>query len=233
MSRSNWAQNCAKNPFSACNPEMWHHLPTVWNRKRGFAQEVQNKPTFPSASQVRFPQGNYCSRRNWICSTTAVFWESLQAFFRFSISPTSCCYKNHCLKVCFQILEWKGIANEVSPLNWEQKRCDAKLIPVFMDLPPAPDELLKMIRWSCQTVWGACAGNTIWNVLPLAAIAKGQPVQTLIPSSMRTRMKKKMINCNCVILSLPISVIITYRCKNIFKLDVIPWFGHYLWNHSS
>ena len=51
----------------------------------------------------------------------------------------------------YQILEWKGCAIEVSPLYWGWKRSDGKLMPVLTDLPPAPDELLKMIRCNCRT----------------------------------------------------------------------------------
>ena len=68
-----------------------------------------------------------------------------------ALPPTSAAAKYHCLRVYFQILEWKGCANKVSPLDWGWKRSDGKLMPVLTDLPPAPDELLKMIRCNCRT----------------------------------------------------------------------------------
>ena len=34
-----------------------------------------------------------------------------------------------------------------------------------------------VIAKQIATVWGACARITIWNILQLAATAKGQPVQ--------------------------------------------------------
>ena len=68
-----------------------------------------------------------------------------------ALPPTTANTKYHCLKVYFQILEWKGCTNEVIPLDWGWKRCDGKLMPVLTNLPLAPDELLKMIRCNCQT----------------------------------------------------------------------------------
>ena len=37
----------------------------------------------------------------------------------------------HCPRVCFPILEWRGFANEVSPLDRVWKRSDGKLMPVL------------------------------------------------------------------------------------------------------
>ena len=56
--------------------------------------------------------------------STSTFFVSPQAQ-----PPTSAAAKYHCLRVYFQILEWKGCANEVSPLDWGWKRSNGKLMP--------------------------------------------------------------------------------------------------------
>ena len=62
-----------------------------------------------------------------------------------TLPPTSAAANFHSLRVYFQILEWKGSGDEISPLEWGWKKSDGKLMPVLTDLPPAPDELMKMI----------------------------------------------------------------------------------------
>ena len=68
-----------------------------------------------------------------------------------TLPTTSAAAKYHRLRVYFQILEWKGSGDKISPLEWGWKKSDGKLMPVLTDLPPAPDELLKMIRCNCHT----------------------------------------------------------------------------------
>ena len=68
-----------------------------------------------------------------------------------TLPPTSAAAKYHSLRVYFQILEWKGSGDKIRPLDWGWKKSDGKLMPVLTDLPPAPDELLKMIRCNCHT----------------------------------------------------------------------------------
>ena len=68
-----------------------------------------------------------------------------------TLPPTSAAAKYHSLRVYFQILEWKGSGDKISPLEWRWKKSDGKLMPVLIDLPPAPDELLKMMRCNCHT----------------------------------------------------------------------------------
>ena len=68
-----------------------------------------------------------------------------------TLPPTSAAAKYHSFRVYFQIQEWKGVASEMQPTAWGWKDYDGKLMPVLTDLPPAPDELLKMIRCNCHT----------------------------------------------------------------------------------
>ncbi|KAG1690300.1 hypothetical protein GQR58_007643 [Nymphon striatum] len=69
-----------------------------------------------------------------------------------SLRPTSAAAKHHSLRVYYQVQQWKGIAaNELRPCDWGWQKSSSGLVPVQTDLPPAPKELLKMIRCNCQT----------------------------------------------------------------------------------
>ncbi|XP_065915240.1 uncharacterized protein [Dysidea avara] len=68
-----------------------------------------------------------------------------------TLPPTSAAAKYHSLRVYLQIQEWKGCGREFQPLEWGWKKCDGTLMPLFTDLPPAPDDLLKIIRCNCHT----------------------------------------------------------------------------------
>ncbi|KAG1688585.1 hypothetical protein GQR58_008038 [Nymphon striatum] len=69
-----------------------------------------------------------------------------------SLPPTSAAAKHHSLRVYYQVQQWKGIAaNELRPCDWGWQKSSSGLVPVQTDLPPAPKELLKMIRCNCQT----------------------------------------------------------------------------------
>ena len=67
-----------------------------------------------------------------------------------TLPPTSAAAKYHSLRVYYQIQEWKGCSAEMQPLEWGWKKVEGKLMPVLTDLPPAPDELLKIIRCNCH-----------------------------------------------------------------------------------
>ena len=68
-----------------------------------------------------------------------------------TLPPTSAAAKYHSLRVYFQILGWKGHSSEMNPLEWGWKKSDEKFMPLHTDLPPAPSEILKIIRCNCQT----------------------------------------------------------------------------------
>jgi len=67
------------------------------------------------------------------------------------LPPTSAAAKYHSLHVYLQVQKWKGCSAEVQPLEWGWKMSEGKQMPVLTDLPPAPDELLKIIRCNCHT----------------------------------------------------------------------------------
>ena len=69
-----------------------------------------------------------------------------------SLPPTSAAAKHHSLRVYYQVQQWKGnAADELRPDDWGWRESSGGLVPVQTDLPPAPQQLLKMIRCNCQT----------------------------------------------------------------------------------
>lgn len=68
-----------------------------------------------------------------------------------SLPPTSAAAKYHSLRVYFQVQQWKGSGDELLPVEWGWRESDGGLMPVLTDLPPAPDELLRVIRCNCQS----------------------------------------------------------------------------------
>ena len=188
------------------------------------------------------PQKIFAAGETGFTALQVVYWEFLQAFLVSpqALPPTTVGTKYHCLKVYFQILEWKGCTNEVSPVDWGWKRCDGKLMPVLTNLPPAPDELLKMIWSNCQTdcysMRCTCRKYNL-KCSPACSNCNGSACVNLytflIEGKDEGHVENDELYITVLSLSLPISLIITYHCKNAFKLDVIPWFGHYLWNHNS
>ena len=68
-----------------------------------------------------------------------------------SLPPTSSAAKYHSLRVYYQISQWKSSRDGLKPEDWVWRRSEGRLIPIQMDLPPAPAELLKVIRCNCQT----------------------------------------------------------------------------------
>ena len=67
-----------------------------------------------------------------------------------TLPPTSATSKYHSLRVYLQIQDWKG-NTQLDPLKWGWKLVDGKLVALLTDLPPAPKELLEIIRCKCKT----------------------------------------------------------------------------------
>ncbi len=72
-----------------------------------------------------------------------------------TLPPTSAAAKYHSLRVYLQIqhLQWKG--HELQPEEWGWRVCEGGLMPMHTDLPPASDELQRIIRCNCQTDCGS------------------------------------------------------------------------------
>ena len=69
-----------------------------------------------------------------------------------SLPPPSAAAKYHSLRAYFQVQQWKGSGeDELQPEQWGWKETEGGLMPIHTDLPPAPDELLRVIRHNCQS----------------------------------------------------------------------------------
>jgi len=67
-----------------------------------------------------------------------------------TIPPTSAAMKFHSLRVYHQVQVWKG-RRDILPENWGWKVVNGKLAAVQTDKPPAPENLLKVIRCKCKS----------------------------------------------------------------------------------
>ena len=65
--------------------------------------------------------------------------------------PTSAAAKFHNYRVFLQTYQWKTLDCNLPPELWGWTKSDAGLSPTMTDLPPAPDDLLKIIRCNCLT----------------------------------------------------------------------------------
>lgn len=66
------------------------------------------------------------------------------------LPPTSVAAKYHSLRVYLQVQEWKGSLQRLNPINWGWQKCDEGFLPIQTTLPPAPENLLKVIKCNCH-----------------------------------------------------------------------------------
>ena len=67
-----------------------------------------------------------------------------------NLPPTSAAAKFHSYRVFLQINQWKNSDCNMMPESWGWPRTESGLIPILTDQPPAPEELLKIIRCNCS-----------------------------------------------------------------------------------
>ena len=69
------------------------------------------------------------------------------------LPPTSAAAKFHSFRAYYQIQEWAclGIDGRLMPEEWGWHLQQGQLLPIQTDLPPAPEELLNVIRCGCTT----------------------------------------------------------------------------------
>ena len=65
------------------------------------------------------------------------------------LPPTAAASKFHSFRVFNQICQWKG--SVMLPNEWGWEETDTGWSPISTDVPPAPEELLKVIRCNCNT----------------------------------------------------------------------------------
>jgi hypothetical protein len=77
------------------------------------------------------------------------------------LPPTENAAYFHSLRVHLQVLQWSMLSTDVVDPSWGWKRTESGLYePVAMEQEPAPAELLKVIRCSCETdSRNQCGGN--------------------------------------------------------------------------
>ena len=68
-----------------------------------------------------------------------------------ALPPTSSAVKFHNFRVYLQVQQWKNTVCMLDPEEWGWKKSGDILIPITMDIPAAPQELLKVIRCTCKT----------------------------------------------------------------------------------
>ena len=67
-----------------------------------------------------------------------------------TLPPTSAAVRYHSMRVYLQVQQWRGVCN-MKETDWGWMTKDKNLVPVMTFLPPAPDELLRVIRCNCTT----------------------------------------------------------------------------------
>ena len=67
-----------------------------------------------------------------------------------TLPPTSAAARYHNMRVYLQVKHWLCVCN-MKETDWGWMTKDENLVPVMTDLPPAPDELLRVISCNCTT----------------------------------------------------------------------------------
>lgn len=86
-------------------------------------------------------------RYQCFCSKVALGMSPVQVN---ALPPTSAAAKFYSLRVYLQVQEWIG-NSDLAAEDWGWKNVNNQLLPITTDLPPAPAELLKIIRCNCKT----------------------------------------------------------------------------------
>ena len=102
-----------------------------------------------------------------------------------SLPPAAAAEKLHSYRVYLQICQWKDPACELEPNLWGWAQTEAGFFPITTDLPPAPQDLLKIVRCNCTTdcssgrcscqkhgmkcslACGQCRGSSCSNASPM------------------------------------------------------------------
>ena len=65
--------------------------------------------------------------------------------------PTSASAKFHCLRVYYQVQEWRREAGHLDPEEWGWEITNRLLMPVKTDMPPTPKDLLRIFKTGCES----------------------------------------------------------------------------------
>ena len=127
-----------------------HHSAQIFNNPNSTAKEIKfagekalvniyNGKSNESLNTLHYRQ--YCEKL--ATNTTQVEPRTLP--------PTSAAAKFHNYRVFLQTCQWKSLDCDLSPDLWGWTKDDAVLSPTMTDLPPAPEDLLKIILCNCLT----------------------------------------------------------------------------------
>jgi len=67
-----------------------------------------------------------------------------------SLSPTPAAASYHSKRAYLQLQEWVVTTYHINPLEWGWESVNGKLFPIRTNLPPAPERLIKVIRYNCK-----------------------------------------------------------------------------------
>ena len=67
-----------------------------------------------------------------------------------NLPPTCDSAKFHSLRVYYQCQMWMSETVDIDPTDWGWEIKRGKLCPILMELPPAPENLLNIIRCNCK-----------------------------------------------------------------------------------
>ena len=56
----------------------------------------------------------------------------------------------HSKHAYLQLQEWVVTTDQISPLEWGWESVNGKLFPMRTNLPPVPERLIKLTRYSCK-----------------------------------------------------------------------------------
>ena len=81
-----------------------------------------------------------------------------------TLPPIAAAARYHSMRVYLQVQQWRGVCN-MKETYWGWMTKDENLVPVMTFLPPAPDELLRVIRCNyttdCSTARRSCRKHSL------------------------------------------------------------------------
>ena len=87
----------------------------------------------------------------YVIDDTVKCWQQTPHVEPRTLPPTSAAAKFHSYRVFLQTCQWKSLDCDLLPELWGWTKGDAGLSPTMKDKPPAPEDLLKIVRCNCLT----------------------------------------------------------------------------------
>ena len=141
-------------------------------KKSVFQKVVNGDPVFRSCSKIFCtPNADQVTVETTGCTAMVSIFKGIQSeslvSLRYSIlcrkvstaktfvkperlPPTPSATNLHARRAYLQVMQWLDKCDDMDPTEWGWIIQDGKFVPIMMDISPAPDQLLKMIRCSCS-----------------------------------------------------------------------------------